>query len=53
MEENVIRSIILEPSTIYTNQKFKIKIKIKIDNKINTEDGKILNTEDNHILIME
>lgn len=56
ISENVIENITLEPSTIYTNQKFKIKVKIKkeLDKYfLLTEDSKYLTTENGNKLILE
>lgn len=57
MEERDIffESINIEPSKIYTNSKFKLKIKLE-DNSISrllTEDNFVLNTENNEELIVE
>lgn len=54
--ENAIENITLEPSTIYTNQKIKIKVKIKkeLDKYfLLTEDSKYLTTENGNKLILE
>lgn len=57
MEERdtFFKEIIIEPSKIYTNSKFKLKIKLE-DNSISrllTEDNFVLNTENNEELIVE
>ena len=56
ISENVIENITLEPSTIYTNQKFKIKVKIKkeLDKYyILTENNNYITTENGKKLILE
>lgn len=56
ISENVIENITLEPSTIYTNQKFKIKVKIKkeLDKYyILTENNNYITTENGNKLILE
>lgn len=55
MEERDIffESINIEPSKIYTNSKFKLKIKIIETSKILTEDRNFLNTENNEKLVLE
>ena len=47
MEERDIffESINIEPSKIYTNSKFKLKIKVIGTSRILTEDNNVLNTE--------
>lgn len=57
MEERDVffESINIEPSKIYTNSKFKLKIKLE-DNSISkllTEDNFVLNTEDGEKIIVE
>ena len=57
MEERDIffESTNIEPSKVYTNSKFKLKIKLE-DNSISrllTEDNFVLNTENNEELIVE
>lgn len=56
ISENAIENITLEPSTIYTNQKFKIKVKIKkeLDKYyILTENNNYISTENGNKLILE
>lgn len=56
ISENAIENITLEPSTIYTNQKFKIKVKIKkeLDKYyILTENNNYIATENGNKLILE
>ena len=56
ISENVIENITLEPSTIYTNQKFKIKVKIKkeLDKYyILTQNNNYITTENGNKLILE
>lgn len=55
MEERDIffESINIEPSKIYTNSKFKMKIKLAGDTRLLAENGDILNTEDMQKLILE
>lgn len=55
MEERDIffESINIEPSKIYTNSKFKLKIKIIETSRILTEDRNFLNTENNEKLVLE
>ena len=53
MEERDIffESINIEPSKIYTNSKFKLKIKVIGTSRILTEDNNVLNTENNEKLV--
>ena len=55
MEEGDIlfKQITLEPSKIYTNSRFKLKIKIIETSRILTEDRNFLNTENNEKLVLE
>lgn len=55
MEERDIffKQITLEPSKIYTNSRFKLKIKIIETSRILTEDRNFLNTENNEKLVLE
>lgn len=57
MEERDIffKQINIEPSKIYTNSRFKLKIKLgdNSTSKLLTEDSFVLNTENNEKLIVE
>lgn len=55
MEEREIffKQINIEPSKIYTNSKFKLKIKVIGTSRILTEDNNVLNTENNEKLVLE
>jgi hypothetical protein len=55
MEERDIffESTNIEPSKVYTNSKFKLKIKIIGTSRILTEDNNVLNTENNEKLVLE
>lgn len=54
-KNTVFKEIRIEPLTIYTQDKFKIKIKLKANNSIalTTEKGEILHTEDNKNIVVE
>lgn len=51
--DKIFEEIIIEPSKIYTNSKFKMKIKLAGDIRLLTENGDILNTENMEKLILE
>lgn len=55
MEERDIffEQINIEPSKIYTNSKFKIRIMLAGDTRLTSENGDVLNTEDMEKLILE
>lgn len=56
ISEKAIENITLEPSKIYTNQKFKIKVKIKKELEkyyLLTEDNDYITTENGKRLILE
>lgn len=51
--DTFFKEIIIEPSKIYTNSKFKLKIKVIGTSRILTEDNNVLNTENNEKLVLE
>lgn len=51
--EKIFEEIKIEPSKIYTNSKFKIKIKLAGDTRLLAENGDILNTENLDKIILE
>lgn len=51
--ETIFEHVNIEPSTIYTNNKFNLKIMLAGPTRMTTEAGDILNTENLEKLILE
>ena len=51
--DKIFEEIKIEPSKIYTNNKFKIKIKLAGDTRLLAENGDIINTENLDKIILE